>query len=362
MARFVRRLLRAATTISVAPSALSVAAAEEGGAALSVSGDASAVSNAPSTIPVEASAEAGPAASIGQDTTAPHFRVYTRDGRTCSLNDLLRSFFDADVVLIGEAHDDPVAHQLELYLLVRADELMSKASRQVVLSLEMFEKDAQHVVDEYLQNVIREEDLLMDARPWANYSDYRPIVEYAKRAGIRVIAANAPRRYVTAAGRRGLGALRDVEPTAKAFLPPMPLPAASADYKAHFAWSRISSEGDQPSGECPYIGLNSHQSVSIDPLLLWDATMASSIAGAWASVAARPLVVHVCGSFHSEYNLGIAEYLQHYTEKPLRVVTVSIYPEESIGTFQPARHTNAGDWVILTDGSLPRSHDIQHPL
>jgi uncharacterized iron-regulated protein len=42
---------------------------------------------------------------------------------------------------------------------------------------------------------------LQDSRPWANYvRDYRPLVEYAKAQGLDVIAANAPRRYVSMVG------------------------------------------------------------------------------------------------------------------------------------------------------------------
>ena len=43
---------------------------------------------------------------------------------------------------------------------------------------------------------------VQDARPWPNYdSDYRPMVQVAKNEGLPVICANAPRRYVSLAGR-----------------------------------------------------------------------------------------------------------------------------------------------------------------
>lgn len=76
----------------------------------------------------------------------------------------------------------------------------------MVLSLEMFEADVQTVLDEYvLRRAIREQDMLQDARPWRNYAmDYRPLVEYCREQGIRVVAANAPRRYVSLALAGGL--------------------------------------------------------------------------------------------------------------------------------------------------------------
>jgi hypothetical protein len=134
----------------------------------------------------------------------------------------------ADVVLLGEFHDDPVAHALQLELLKRAAKALGyqlptpkapmppapapaaaskaddgssrqqarKASpaaphaavhtqlqlqqqqqgvakrlplRPLVLSLEMFERDVQPVLDEYLAGSASLADLMRDARPWPNY-------------------------------------------------------------------------------------------------------------------------------------------------------------------------------------------------
>ena len=73
------------------------------------------------------------------------------------------------------------------------------ARRDAALSLEMFEADVQHVLDEYMAGLTREEDMLRDGRPWANYREaYRSLVELARAAALPVIAANAPRRYVSA--------------------------------------------------------------------------------------------------------------------------------------------------------------------
>lgn len=311
-------------------------------------------------------------AAIGADKSAPHFRVFRRDGTTASLDDVVAAFDNAEVVLMGEAHDDPVAHQLELYMLIRADQRSREGggTRRVVLSLEQFERDAQLALDEYTAGLIREQDMLMDTRPWGNYAlDYRALVEYAKAAQLRVIAANVPRRYVSAAGTKGLGFLATgLDARAKALLPSLPIPPVSADYKAHFEWAHgkptaMVGEGVPDGGRaaegggCPYIGLNSQQDTLLDPIILWDSGMAHAIRS--ASRGAETLVLHVCGSFHSEYGLGIAEFLEHYGQAREKVLTVTIYPEDKL-VFDPLRHTNAGDWVILTDATLPRSHETRH--
>lgn len=52
----------------------------------------------------------------------------------------------ADVVFVGEQHDDPETHRAEADLL----DAIGRRGRPVVLSLEMFERDVQPVVDDYL--------------------------------------------------------------------------------------------------------------------------------------------------------------------------------------------------------------------
>ena len=108
---------------------------------------------------------------------------------------------------MGEQHDDAVAHFLQLQIFKAAVEKYSK-DRKVALSLEMFERDVQTVVDEYLKNLISETHFLASSRPWGNYkTDYRPLVELAKEKNLPVIAANAPRRYVNMVTRLGRDSL-----------------------------------------------------------------------------------------------------------------------------------------------------------
>lgn len=196
---------------------------------------------------------------------------------------------------------------------------------------------------------------MSDARPWNNYAQYRPLVELAKAAELPVVAANAPRRYVSAAGRVGPEVLsqRQWAVGVRAYLPPLPLPQPSAAYSARLLRDPEVAPRKAPvsggelsvvasSGGCPHIGLRGEDGL-LAPMLLWDATMAHAIATA---LGAARLVVHVCGRDHC---LGIAEMLRrHYcpTAVPL---TVAFYPEMDLQTFDAARHAGVGDFVVLTD-------------
>ncbi|MEQ1892040.1 MAG: ChaN family lipoprotein, partial [Planctomycetota bacterium] len=137
----------------------------------------------------------------------------------------------ADVVFVGETHLDDNTHRVELAIL---EGLEKFRQGKVVLSLEMFERDVQPVLDEYLAGKILESEFLARARPWGNYrSDYRPLIEFAKAHGVPVVAANAPasvRRKLASGGRAALDAL---PPEERAWLPEEILPA-SASY-----WERV---------------------------------------------------------------------------------------------------------------------------
>ena len=92
----------------------------------------------------------------------------------------------------------------------------------------------QTVLDEYMKDLIRETDFVGDARAWMNYADYRDMVEYAKAAGLPVIAANAPRRYVGMVGKRGSKALEELPPSSHSHLPPLPIAPPSDGYRDKF--------------------------------------------------------------------------------------------------------------------------------
>jgi len=279
------------------------------------------------------------------------FVVYRSDGTPASLEELLGGLDQVEVLLLGEEHDDVVGHrlQLEIFRRIVADEggggpLLTPArsgatpsggDRTVILSLEMFERDVQIVLDEYLADLITEDHFLRSARPWDNYQrDYRPLVELAKERGLKVVAANPPRRYVNQASRLGRGSLEALSEEARAWLPPLPYPQASPAYRA---------EWDALMGGAPMHGAGD----PLDGQTLWDAGMGESIVRALdESEGARPLVVHLAGGFHVENGTGVPEAIGHYRPGTrLRLISVRAVAEP--GSFEPDL-AGAGDFVVLT--------------
>ncbi|HEY0459065.1 MAG TPA: ChaN family lipoprotein [Pyrinomonadaceae bacterium] len=282
---------------------------------------------------------------FGQANEA-NYRVFDAKGNSSSLEKILEAAGQADVVFLGEQHDDATAHALELQIFKAAFEKYGK-ERKVALSMEMFERDVQVVVNEYLNNLISESHFLLSARPWNNYKqDYRPLVELAKTGKLPVIAANAPRRYVNMVSRGGRETLDALSPEAKKWLAPLPYNQPSEVYAGKF---KALMGGSPESG----MGINK----ILDSQTLWDTTMAYSIAE-FLKENKQALIVHLNGAFHTENRLGTAEQLLKFRPKT-KFIVITMRFEEDFTKFDNAKHENLGDFVILTDSKVPRSFKQQ---
>lgn len=290
--------------------------------------------------------------------TPGRYRVFTGQGAAASLEDVVRAMASQQVVFVGETHDDPTAHLLELELLqgAAAQYQQGASPRTVALSLEFFERDVQLPLDEYLAGRISESSFRSDTRPWPRYqTDYRPLIELSKQQRIPVIAANAPRRYIGMVTRQGRASLDSLGEAARAFLPPLPYGKASTLYRDRWI-ATISEVMEQEGMKCGVpvehaaAPPGSHQNMSnqLDSQVLWDATMAHAIA---RFLASRPdaLVLHMVGAFHVERGTGTPEQLQAYAPGT-RTMTVALRAVADPDTFEPsADGARWGDFVIQTD-------------
>ncbi len=245
-----------------------------------------------------------------------------RDGHTGAAldwNEVLARLAAADVVLIGETHDDPHAHAFEQAV---AQDLCALWPRCAV-SLEMLERNEQPTVDAWLRGEIDTEEMIdqTGSANWAGEGSwvpwYQPILDAARDNGGRVVAANAPRPYVRCAREQGLEALEQLPPD-EALLFDLPTAAlASAAYRERFRQimhSMARAAGNEPASEN-----------DIDQMLrsqaTWDATMAASIARARAMGAS--VVIHSVGSFHVSHEGGtVLELRQRRPSDRIVVVVV----------------------------------------
>ncbi|MEO6587893.1 MAG: ChaN family lipoprotein [Pyrinomonadaceae bacterium] len=277
-------------------------------------------------------------------TAENNYRIFDGSGNEKNIARIVEEAEKSDVIFLGENHDDAVAHALQLEIFKNIVEKY-RERKKVMLSMEMFERDVQNVLDEYLNNLISEQHFLLASRPWGNYqTDYRPLVELAKDNKLEVIAANSPRRYVNMVSRLGRDSLDKLSPEARNWIAPLPYGEPSDTYSAKFntLMGQV-SDSNTPQKHSPMINAQA----------LWDATMAYSISKNLEKNK-NAVIVHLNGAFHTENRLGTVEHLLKYRPRT-KVLVVTMKYEDDFKTFDKSRHKDLGDFVILTDAKQPRS-------
>ena len=267
-------------------------------------------------------------------------RVFdTRRDAFADFEVMLADLSTADVIFVGEQHDDPNTHRLEHAIL----EGLRRRKVAVTVSLEMFERDVQDAVDKYLSGAISESEFLKDSRPWPRYgTDYRPLVELAKSHGWRVVAASVPRRHAAEVAKAGKSALDHLSSADRS----MAARDLECPRDAYFERFATAMGGHTNSSSKPAAGVSSTETKKrLDPATTeryyWsqcvkDETMAESIAQALDRRTGEPgTIVHFNGAFHSDFGTGAAER----TRRRLggrRVAVVTILPVANLDTVAPS--------------------------
>lgn len=272
-------------------------------------------------------------------------RVYdARRKRFADFEAMLADLSRADVVFVGEEHDDPNTHRLELALL----EGLFRRRRTVVLALEMFERDVQPALDRYLSGELAEEEFLAQARPWPRYrTDYRPLVEFARMHGWRVVASNVPRSIANGVSRTGLESLATLADGDRRLVARM-LGCPLDGYFDRFAASMREHPSPGAKDESPAEARERTERFYYAQCVK-DETMAESIAEAYARGGSdRALIVHVNGAFHSDYRQGaVARTARRLPRAAVRVVT--IVPVEDLDRLTPSRgDRKRADYLVYT--------------
>jgi len=264
----------------------------------------------------------------------PHTKVFAvGEGREITLDQIVDRLIGANVVFFGEEHNDSIAHALQ-YQVYKA--LIQRLGR-VTLSMEMFERDAQLVVDEYLQGHITEAKLQEEGKAWGNYSDYAPLVDLAMESGQQVIAANVPTRYANLVARRGLAALEALPRASRPWMAKLPIDTQRPVYQRKFD----EAMGGHGHGMGPSV---------FHAQLLRDATMAESIWRTWKKDRRTP-IFHLNGRFHSDYYLGTVEELRRLNNR-IEVVTISCFSSDDFENPDWAPYGELADLIILTDPAV----------
>jgi uncharacterized iron-regulated protein len=275
----------------------------------------------------------------------PESRFYdTAARRYVGFDQLIAALARANIVFFGEEHDDPSTHRTELAILAG----VGSVNEHVVVSLEMFERDAQPALDDYLAGRIAENEFLARSRPWDRYTtDYRALVELARARGWPVLASNVPRALATAVSHTGMAVLDTLSAPGRAFA----AHDLQCPHDAYYGRFAEEMKGHSVGGGPPTAGDTATARVMTDRFYeaqcLKDETMGESIAGELAKDGSDAIVVHFTGAFHSDFGQGTVARARRRRPNA-RTIVLSAVPVDDPAHADAVAFADRGDYVILT--------------
>ena len=262
------------------------------------------------------------------------YQLFDEKGKEVNYSKLLEAAKEADVILFGELHDNPIDHWLEQEL---TNDLYADKKENLILAAEMFESDDQITVDEYLSGAVSEKTLKDEAKLWTNFpSDYNPLLDFAKKNKLRFVAANIPRRYANMVYSKGLEKLDSINEAATKWICPLPIQYDSTltCYKDIF---------NQAKG---HGGQNLPKSQAIK-----DATMAYFIL---KNFSTGKTLIHFNGSYHSDHHQGIEWYLKK-SNPGLKVLTIGSTEQDNIDELDK-ENFNLANFILCTPTSMSKTY------
>ncbi|WP_411281584.1 ChaN family lipoprotein [Gemmatimonas sp.] len=292
-----------------------------------------------------ACASGGAGTSVPMGAAAAALRVYdSKAKRFVPFSQLAAAAAKADFVFFGEQHDDPATHSSQLAVLAA----LGERRPSVVVTLEMFERDVQPLVDQYLAGTISEANFLAGSRPWDRYTtDYRPLVELARVRGWRVVAANVPRRLASAVGRRGLALLDTLNAADRRFIAREHICPKDAYYTKFAQTMTGHSAGGGPPTAPDVAAMAKMTDTFYEAQCVKDEAMGEAIVQAWRGAPKGAIVFHVNGAFHSDAGLGTAERARRRAPEA-KTVVLSAVPIADVSKANGREHADKGDYILFT--------------
>jgi len=258
----------------------------------------------------------------------PAYTVFTKDGKKASYDDIIEAARKADIVFVGELHNNPISHWIELE--ITGDLFLEKGS-DLVLGAEMFERDDQLIIDEYLAGLYEADKFEPEVKLWKNYkTDYKPLVEFARNHDLPFIATNIPRRYASMVNKGGFEILDSLSNEALNYVAPLPMPydPEIKSYKDMMEMGGGHATENLPKAQAAK-----------------DATMAWSILEHYSN---GKLFIHYNGSYHSTIFEGIIWYINYY-RPGLKIVTVETVTQEEINKLDDENKGAATFIVVIPE-------------
>lgn len=239
------------------------------------------------------------------------YQFYNQNGKAITTDKLIKELAEYDIIFFGENHNNSINHWLQLKV---TEALHAKKNGQIMLGAEMFERDNQSQLNQYLEGTFDAKTLKDSARLWNNYNtDYKPLIDFAKNNKLKFIATNIPRRYASQTAKEGIESLLALSEQEKAFIAQLPIHVSleTPGYKEMKAMMGDHAEGTK------VMNFISAQATK-------DATMAESIL---KNIQQGKIFIHYNGNYHSKEFGGIYWYIRQ-KNPDLKMAVISVFETE----------------------------------
>lgn len=242
----------------------------------------------------------------------PAYKLFDQDGKSVKYEKMIKDIQTADIVFFGELHTDPIAHWLQFEI---TKDLFEVKKENLILGAEMFETDNQLLIDEYLADFYTDTKFEAEAKLWGNYkTDYKPVLEFAKKNQLKYIATNIPRRYASVVHKKGFEGLSELSEEAKKLISPDMSKFYDKELACYANMMNMEGMGGHVNENFPKA-----QAAK-------DATMAHFILKNWTE---GKLFFHFDGAYHSDNFEGIVWWINKL--KPgLTIKTISTVYQKDI--------------------------------
>lgn len=275
-------------------------------------------------------------ALVAQDK--PAYRIFDAKGKESSYAQVLKDSKKADAVFFGEQHNNPISHWLQIEL---AQDLEKQTNGKLILGAEMFERDNQAILNEYLQGQISSKNFEDEARLWDNYStDYKPLVELAKSKKLPFIATNVPRRYANMVYKQGLESLNPLSAEAKTWIAPLP----------------IEVDLNLPSYQAMVKMMGGHGGTGASDNLVKSQALKDATMGYFTAQNLKKgyVFLHFNGSYHSDLKEGTVWYLRKYAPGK-DIVNIATVEQESIESLDK-ENLGKADFIICVPSKMTKTY------
>ncbi len=257
-----------------------------------------------------------------------------KTGKPLSFPDLVDQLKGIDVVFVGEVHNNPEHHLIQVQLL---QSLLALNTPPPAVAMEFFDTTRQPALDQFMNGDLDEATFLKQV-DWKNnwrfpYHLYRPLLWASREKGTALLGINAPHRVVGKVAKSGLSSLTVKERGQVA----KDINLSIADHQKYindiFKQHQFRGHAKNSMGNFDHF----YQAQCV-----WDETMAETIAD-YIKAKGGKLVVFT-GNGHIINKFGIPDRVRRRVD--VNMATIVLYPLTERTTI----NKRVADYVWLTSG------------